>query len=282
MAHPRAPPWHSPAVAVEQVCIGGFSLRVPSEDVWTWREAAAGNWESETLSVVGSVVQAGDVVIDVGAYVGVFTAVAASRRARVHAFEPDPVARAALERMLELNPEIAGRVVVHPEALGASDRAAKLSSERLGNSGSSLIRDQPDAADVLVRDAQTALSECGVAGCALLKIDVEGAEYEIFPRVLPQLLRFRPTVLLAVHTYHLREPFARLPSPIRGVLYRVRALPRQAKIIIAARRLGRTYLAEPNSGRWRKLGGVSLLSTLARVGEKELLVRPDPRPRTPA
>src|SRR5437660_507696 len=123
--------------SVEVAHVAGFCIRVTAEDAPTWRDAAAGKWEPETLGVLGSV-KPGEVVIDVGAYRGVFTAIAACMGARVHAYEPDPVARAALERMLDLNPAIAARVVVHPEALGGGDRAAKLSSERLGNSGSSL------------------------------------------------------------------------------------------------------------------------------------------------
>jgi len=276
-------------MAIEEVCIGEFVLRVPSEDVSAWREAAGGQWEPETLSIVSTVPADGDVVIDVGAYVGVFTAVAAIRGARVHAFEPDPVAREALERMLELNPELAARVIVHPEALGSSDRVGKLSSERLGNSMASLVRDQPDETDVLVRDAAMALSECGIAACSLLKVDVEGAEYEIFPRVLPQLRQFRPTVLLSVHTYHAREPFIHLPLPVRDIRWRLRALPRHAKLIIAARSLGPTYVAERNGGRWRRLRGLRLLSVLATLRGKELLVlglraeeqQDEPRPWRP-
>ena len=259
-------------MTIDQVRIAGVSLRVPSRDAWAWHEAAAGGWEPETLSVIRDLVSEGDVVIDVGAYFGLVTVVAAGRGARVHSFEPDPSARAVLDRTLQLNPEIAAHVIVHSEALGASNRSAKLSSERLGNSGSSLVRNQPDATDVVVCDAAAALSECGIAECSLVKIAVEGAESEIVPRLLPDLRRFRPSLLLAVHTSYLREPLARFPLPIRGILYRLRALPRQAKLILSARRLGAAYIAEPNSGRWRRLRGLTLLAELMRVGEKDLLV----------
>lgn len=267
--------WHSRAVSPELVRIDDCcSVRVPREDAWPWREAATGSWEPESLQVVRDVIREGDLVIDVGAYVGIFAAVVAGKRARVHAFEPDPVARAQLERMLELNPEIAAYVAVHPEALGASDRSAMLSSEALGNSGSSLVRDQAGGVDVIVRDAVAALTECGVIDCKLLKIDVEGSEYELLPHLLPLLRQSQATLLLAVHSYHLREPFARLPLLIRGVRFRLRALPRQWKLISAARTLGPTFLAEPNSGRWRRLRGLNLIAALASVREKELLVRP--------
>jgi FkbM family methyltransferase len=260
-------------MAVDELRIGEFVLRVPSEDASASREAAKGRWEPETLSILSTVVADGDVVIDVGAYVRGFTAVAASREARGHAFEPDPVARRALERMLGLNPELAARVIVHPEALGSSDRVARLSSEQLGNSMASLVRDQSDEADVQVRDAATALSECGLADCSLVKADVEGTEYEIFPRILPELRQFRPTVLLSVHTYHLREPFAHLPLPVRVFRWRLRAIPLHAKLIIAARSLGPTYVAGRNRGRWHRLRRLRLLSEFVNLRGKELVVR---------
>jgi FkbM family methyltransferase len=258
--------------SVEELHVGGVSLRVLAKDASPWREAAHGTWEPETVRLIQEIAREGELVIDIGAWRGVITAVAAGLGAAVHAFEPDPVAREALERMLELNPEIAARVTVHPEALGGSDRTAKLAGDERGGSGSSLFRDKPNAIEVRVRDAAAALGECEVSRCALLKIDVEGAEYEILPRILPQLREHRPVLLLAVHTYQIREPYAHLPLLLRGLLYRVRALPRQAKLIAMTRRLGATFVADPNSGRWRPLRGRTLLAALASVKEKELLV----------
>ena len=43
-----------------------------------------------------------------------------------HAFEPDPVAREALEANLRLNPDLARRVVVHAEAVAAHPGPVRL------------------------------------------------------------------------------------------------------------------------------------------------------------
>ena len=127
-----------------------------------------------------------DVFIDVGANEGYFTILAAMSiggAGRVHAFEPNPEARAILETSLERN-GVRGRVEIHAAALTRTgDGNASLFLSDRGPSFSSLRpRQAPAAPDTFTRAIQVATTtmdqwaERAKVVPTLVKIDVEGAE----------------------------------------------------------------------------------------------------------
>lgn len=135
----------------------------------------------------------GETVVDIGANVGVFTVLAASRGARVHAFEPNPEAFALLSRNVREN-GFADRVrcrnlaVVDREGIldlsvpdsgkiysMGSATTTTLARERLGALPEVSMRTFP------VRCTTLPVLADGLPGRAVhfLKIDCEGAEWEI-------------------------------------------------------------------------------------------------------
>ena len=124
-----------------------------------------------------------DVVVDVGANVGVYTLWASTfvgPGGRIIAFEPDRQAYSRLRQQLALN----GLDWVETDqiALAASAGAGWLSSDRdvenylavaLGSEAAKFV-------PVSTTDLDTCLSKRGVRHVAYLKIDVEGAEQQIF------------------------------------------------------------------------------------------------------
>jgi hypothetical protein len=80
-------------------------------------------WEAEVIELFSKAVRPGDIVFGVGAYVGPYTLLAsrlAGPSGHVFAFEPDPFARAILERNVEANQAL--NVSVMPYAVGARER----------------------------------------------------------------------------------------------------------------------------------------------------------------
>ena len=145
-----------------------------------------GVWEAEELRVFRRMLRPGDLVLDLGAHVGVYALAAAEAvgpSGRVHAFEPHPRNAGLLRRSLSVN-GFAGFAEVHLLAAGATAGASTLLITPDWEGGAFLDRAMPSAApredgrqaltvrvvalDTLFPDPTTRL---GVA-----KLDIEGME----------------------------------------------------------------------------------------------------------
>ncbi len=135
----------------------------------------------------------GDVAIDLGANVGVFTRKMAESGARVYAFEPDPYAFERLQAAVGGY----GNVTLIPAAAGAEAGQFRLfrhrdfarSPERR-TTASSIIEGKKDMDEahpliVEVKDFVLFLRALGTP-VALLKIDIEGAEVALLERLLSE------------------------------------------------------------------------------------------------
>jgi FkbM family methyltransferase len=127
----------------------------------------------------------GSVVVDGGAYLGEWCQKVHDRyRCRVVAFEPSPTAFAELERALGG----AERVELHAFGLGAHDGTAVLDDIGMGAS----IYETPDAPDgarshgveIEIRDVAAAFDDAGLDHVDLLKLNIEGAEYDVLDRLI--------------------------------------------------------------------------------------------------
>lgn len=123
---------------------------------------------------------ADSVVWDAGGFEGQWTSDIVGRfDCRVHVFEPAPPAIALLRRRFAANP----RITVHPFALGAADGELKLSLA--GDSSSLVVAAGAGAmAIVAVREAVAVWRELGMSRVALLKINIEGGEYELLDHLI--------------------------------------------------------------------------------------------------
>ena len=137
-------------------------------------------------------------VVDAGAFDGVWSGRIADRYgSSIHAFEPAPPAITAMERVLAGKP-----VTVHSMALGASDTHATL---MLGGPGSWIGTGDVvgGSVDVEVRDVAAVFDELGLDEIDLLKLNVEGSEFDILDRLeeTAWLPRIR-ILLIQFHEWH--------------------------------------------------------------------------------
>jgi FkbM family methyltransferase len=146
----------------------------------------------------------GDVVVDVGANIGLYALALAKRvgtEGRVHAFEPDPANFRALDRHCRLN-GVTGQVVLHQAAVAQKDGRVPFETGRGCESriGSGATAFQIDC---VCLDSAFACERVDI-----LKIDVEGFE-EVVLRGASQLLgeqkRGPRFIYLEVHPYAWRE-----------------------------------------------------------------------------
>jgi FkbM family methyltransferase len=124
----------------------------------------------------GSTIEAGDVVVEVGANVGEFTRMAAAIASRVYAFEPDPRCFACLQKNVSEMPN----VNVFPIALSdvVSELVFYLASE---DADSSLIPPKvySESISVPAMRLDKWMEEQGMDKIDFLKVEAEGAEMEV-------------------------------------------------------------------------------------------------------
>ena len=170
-----------------------------------WDLFVGNNWEPENISLIVNQMRPGRTFVDVGAWIGPLSLIAAKCGARVVAIEPDPVALHFLCMNLELNPDVKGRVTVVPKALSTRHGQTSLASTRLGNSMASIVTKGADRASVETIDAKYWSQTLDLVSADMLKIDIEGAEFSVLPRLSRALRERRPVLLLSVHGYHFRD-----------------------------------------------------------------------------
>jgi FkbM family methyltransferase len=147
------------------------------------RVLETGFYEPEMISTVKRFLSAGGTFVDVGANEGYFTVVGSKRvgpNGQVVAVEPQLRLQAVLERNLALNG--CKNVVLEPVAVSDKLGHAVLHlAPGVNNSASSLIR---PTRYVLARETvscatlEEIFDRCKIEVCDLLKIDIEGWEYE--------------------------------------------------------------------------------------------------------
>jgi FkbM family methyltransferase len=143
---------------------------------------------------------ADSIVLDVGAYTGEWAAKVRDRvGCTVHAFEPAPGLVAALETRFAAD----DRVHVHPYGLGARDETALL---ELAGPGSTTFGDgSHPATEVAIRDVAEVLEELGVRRIDLLKLNIEGGEYDVLDRLASTgWLLHVDQLLVQFHEWHPR------------------------------------------------------------------------------
>ena len=135
-----------------------------------------------------------DVLLDLGANVGAFTEVMAASGAAVHAYEPDPYASAQLTSRVGSLPNVR----LFNEAVSATSGQLTLTRHRdfqkdpaLYSVGSSIYftRAGGEGVTVDVVSFDEALARCGKPA-AIIKMDIEGAEFDILERVFSQPERY--------------------------------------------------------------------------------------------
>jgi len=153
-------------------------------------------------------VRAGSQVLDVGAFVGVFSLVAASRcggSGRVIAFEPSAQAAALLRANARLN-RLERRIAVVESAVGSAPGRATYFCSGLSSENTLRSREVHESAgrtceerEVEVVSLDTFIEANGVTP-DLVKIDVEGYELEVL-RGMRALLRSPAIVLCEMHPH---------------------------------------------------------------------------------
>jgi FkbM family methyltransferase len=157
-------------------------------------------------------VRSGDVVLDCGANVGVYTRVALDAGARlVVAIEPAPENLICLRRTFAA--EIAaGRVLLVPKGVWDKEDILSLKVDRANSAADSFVLDttgQHDFIKVPLTTIDKLAEELHLDRVDFIKMDIEGAEQQALTGARSILARFHPR--LAISAYHKPEDPKRIP-----------------------------------------------------------------------
>ena len=208
------------ADGMRETSLRGRQLRVCDDKPTFWDRAAAGLWEPELLSAFERLVRPGDVVLDIGAWVGPTSLFAALLGARVVSVEADPRAAALLRANVAANPGLAGHIRILERAAAAREGHVSLAAPRKpGDSMSSvLLGGRPDGWSVptVTPDGLMAEAMTAEAGALLVKVDIEGGEYDLLPALVPALPHGRVRALIAAFHPGLLRGSGRSPDEVEA------------------------------------------------------------------
>jgi FkbM family methyltransferase len=255
------------AADVRSVTVGGRTFNVVAGRHDQFWDTCEGGWESTTFDVLTSRLTSGATYVDVGSWIGPMTLVAAACGAKVIAYEPDPGAADELTENIAANPEF--EVEIRRVALWTSTghRELRGGPVGLGESMSSFSGKSGRVGTTTVATIDGRDAASSWPADALVKIDVEGAEYRLVPRLRPFLAE-RPTVVLSVHAYDIRASLARLPGPVRRIVHHTRHAARTIPLLWALRGY-KLRASDHERPHWHR---VTRRDLLLHMWERELLL----------
>jgi FkbM family methyltransferase len=183
------------------IALNGHTFKGDPRQAAFWTFYSKNGWEPETLAMLRRVLTPSSVYWDIGAWIGPTVLGAAPYCAAVYAFEPDPLAYASLAETVTKN--AFPHVRTFNMAVTAVDGVARMRSfgTGLGDSMSSLLPTASSEASCTVTTVSldTLLTRLSCPPPDVLKIDIEGGEFELVPAIRTFLEQHRPTIYLSVH-----------------------------------------------------------------------------------
>lgn len=156
-----------------------------------------GVYEPFMLDLFSVYLKPGQTFVDIGANIGQHTMYAASivgETGSVHAFEPIPTIYRQIEDSVKEN-HFEKIIHIHNCALGKTEATEKLFiSKNVG--GSSLVNDDDTKETITVHIKNGDKELSGISKIDVIKIDVEGYEYEVLTGIKQTLLVHKPVLFL--------------------------------------------------------------------------------------
>ncbi len=166
-------------------------------------------WENFVLRdyfKLGQSYKIGDIVIDIGANIGCYSVIVGRLvgHGKVFAIEPESETFSTLVENIEKN--VLSNISVHNIAIGGENSKRRLFTKKNCSDVNSFYRDtqifNDDRTDfewVQVKKLEDFFYENNIEICNLLKMDCEGAEYEIFTKSDPKIFDKIEQVIVELH-----------------------------------------------------------------------------------
>jgi FkbM family methyltransferase len=187
-----------------------------------WMPTASGDaliydLAEQKRDIYGRRIHSGDIVLDAGANVGVFTRKALwAGASKIIAIEPGPENLECLRRNFAA--EIAdGRVVLYPKGIWDKDDVLRLSVDPVSSARDSFVRPIENAqyVEVPLTTVDKLVAELHLPRVDFIKMDIEGAEQKALHGARGTIAKFRPRMSLCI--YHVKGDEIMVPKLVTDV-----------------------------------------------------------------
>jgi FkbM family methyltransferase len=182
--------------------INGLSVRLPVR----YFRYFPHNYEAANFQFLKENCKPGDIVLDIGAHLGVFAVAAAmytNRSGKVYAFEPTSSTNNLLKKTIQYN-KLENIVFPRKEAVGKeSGKTYFYVSDVEGDNSNSLVSHVRDrnlhSEEIDVVSVDGFAEKMNLEKINFLKIDAEGAEFDVLKGAAKTLQNYRPVCILSIH-----------------------------------------------------------------------------------
>jgi FkbM family methyltransferase len=217
----------APKISLQKTEAGLDLWKTPQGGIWdvhgdTVLPFLLAEQERDIYEPAGHEVRRGDVVLDCGANIGVFTKKALSRGAGlVVAIEPAPRTLDALRRNFEEEIKV-GRVILYPKGVWDHDAELELSLDEANQAANSLLIGKERASTVRVplTTIDKIVAELNLPRVDFIKMDIEGAEKPAIMGARNTIQRFRPRMSLS--SEHMPDDYIAIPALVKSIAPRYR------------------------------------------------------------
>ncbi len=180
----------------------GNDLRMPARFYKYFPEG----YEKENFCFINNEVKKGMTVLDIGAHIGLMVVIFSKKVGRegaVYAFEPTPSTFKILQETIKLNN--VKNVNAIPVAL--AEKKGKLNfyiSDNSADNSNSLVNNhrtdrKEEAIEVEVNTVDHFVAEEKINNIDFIKIDVEGAEFQLLKGSIGTIKKHKPKIILSIH-----------------------------------------------------------------------------------
>jgi FkbM family methyltransferase len=181
----------------EEVCVAETS------NADFWRGCTAGEWEPETPLVLDRFVDPSGSHIDIGAWIGPTVLYGGRIAKTVFAIEPDPLAFSELTENLALNEPRTSNIKAFELCIAPVSGWVSFGSRGAGGDSMSslLFAKERTSWNVQAITFEEFIEEHRIRDCKFIKMDIEGAEYDVIPTMAAYLEKYRPNLYLSLHPH---------------------------------------------------------------------------------
>jgi len=210
-------------------CQGALEGYRMSIDWNRFRSFVYGTWEPEVFRAVTATVKLGMTVIDIGAHIGYYTLLFAKcvgPKGRVVAFEPLPVNFELLKRNIQLN-ELPYVQTFSQAVYSRNEEIIITVPDELPYSGDASVYHGRGTKQFRV-PAIALDTFCDSSGLRpdIVKMDVEGTEYDVLMGAKKTIDRFRPKLLIELHHFDGNLAAHPVPDLLTSWGYRIQWIER--------------------------------------------------------